>query len=192
MPDIWPCGDCGCRRAAAKRSLPAVFDAGRAFAFSAGTAALGGSASSPSLPPQMVNGRTFAEMEITAHVYPDFCLTMSVRKQGAHWKPRQAPSLCSGGNGGGREGTAYFSASDSDAKAWHLLTPHRAPLKTCPSLLVGGVPVLRASQLSRAAPCPGQQTKSGYTGTRPAPALWQGKRSEPLSLCTASPSASRC
>lgn len=103
-PDICPWGGCGGRRAAAKRSLPSVFDAGRAFAFSAGTAALEGSAGSPSLPPQTVNGRTFAEMEITAHVYPDFCLTVSVRKQGAHWKPCQALCLCLGGTEAGGKG----------------------------------------------------------------------------------------
>lgn len=78
-----------------------------------------------------------------------------------------------GGNGGGREGAAGFSTSKGDAKAQHPLT--RLRKRVPPSLPVGGVPVLRVSQLSRAAPCPGQQTKSGYTGARPAPALWQGR-----------------
>lgn len=35
--------------------------------------------------------------------------------------------------------------------------------------------MLRVTQLFRAPPCPGQQTKTGYTGTRLAPALWQGR-----------------
>ncbi|XP_052669319.1 protein eva-1 homolog C-like isoform X1 [Harpia harpyja] len=96
-----------------------------------------------------------------------------------------------GGNGGGREGAAGFSASDSDAKARHPLTRHGVPLKTCPSLPVGGVPVLRVSQLSRAAPRPGQQTKSGYTGTRPAPVLWQCREAShcPRALPAPAPAA---
>lgn len=96
-----------------------------------------------------------------------------------------------GGNGGGREGAAGFSTSGSDAKARHPLTHHGSPLKTCPSLTVGGVPVLRVSQLSRAAPCPGQQTKSGYTGTRPAPVLWQCREASycPCALPAPAPAA---
>lgn len=52
--------------------------------------------------------------------------------------------------------------------------------------------MLRVSQLSRAVPCPGQQTKSGYRGTRPAPALWQGREAShcPCALLApASPAA---
>lgn len=175
-PNAWPCGGCGGRRAAAKRSLPARPDEGRAFASSAGTTALGGSAGSPSLPPQTVNGRTFAEMEITAPVYPDFCLAVPVRKQGACWKPYQAPSLYSGGAEAGGEGVASFPASDGDAKAQHPLPRHRAPWKTRPSLPVGGVPVLSVSQPPGAAPCPGQQTKSGYRGARLAPGFGRAEK----------------
>ncbi|XP_075619964.1 protein eva-1 homolog C isoform X4 [Balearica regulorum gibbericeps] len=58
----------------------------------------------------------------------------------------------------------------------HPLIRHGAPSQTRCSLPVGGVPVLRVSQLSRAAPCPGQQTKSGYTVARLAPAPWQGRK----------------
>ncbi|XP_068008321.1 protein eva-1 homolog C-like isoform X2 [Melanerpes formicivorus] len=86
-----------------------------------------------------------------------------------------SPVPLPGENRGGRQGAAGFAASDGDAKARLPLTHHQVPLKTCPSLPVGGVHVLRVSQLSRAAPCPGQQTKTGYTGTRLAPAPWQGR-----------------
>lgn len=64
----------------------------------------GGSSGSLSLLPHRVNGRTFAEIEITAHRYQDFCLTMSGRKLGALWKPCQVLFLCPGGTEVGGKG----------------------------------------------------------------------------------------
>lgn len=185
-PDTWPSRGHGGRRAAAKRSLPTVFDAGTAFAFSAGTAASGGSAGSPSLPPQTVNGRTFAEMEIMAYV--DFCLTVSVRKQWARWKPRQAPSLCSGERrwqGGGCRFLRQRRRCQGTAPAhppWSAFGNTSVPPRgRCPC--AESVPAAQSSPWPRAA---------DKERVRRRPGALAGQRSEPLSPRAASPGASRC
>ncbi|XP_051642041.1 protein eva-1 homolog C-like isoform X3 [Manacus candei] len=161
----------GCRPSRGSFSAPTGLTLGQDPSCTSGSQSwnsrLGGSSGSLSLPPDRVNGRTFAEIEITAHMYPDFCPTVPGRKLGALRKPLQALSICPGGTEAGGRGLPVFPASSGDAKAWHWLTRRRVPLKTCP-LPRGGVPVLRVNRLSRAAPGPGQQTKSGCTCACPA------------------------
>ncbi|XP_075369427.1 protein eva-1 homolog C-like isoform X2 [Mycteria americana] len=130
-------------------------------------------------------------MEITAHVYPDFCLTVAVRKPGARWKPRQAPSLCSGERR--REGRGCrFLRQQQRCQGTAPAHPPRSAFGSTSLPPRGRCPCARSVPAAQSSPWPWAAHKERARGRPPSPGALAGQRSEPLSPRAASPGASRC
>ncbi|XP_054695199.1 protein eva-1 homolog C-like isoform X6 [Grus americana] len=114
-------------------------------------------------------------MEITAHVYPDFYLTVSMRKQGARWKPCQALFLCSGERR--REGRGcWFLHQHGDAKAPAPAHPPRSTFANTFLPPCGRCPCAKSVSAVQSSPLPWAADKERVYSRPPGSSALAGQK----------------